>query len=112
MGMVMQTLKTSCGESVMYDSSLNVHFHGTLMSPQCTQDDVVDTIINSGDTFQYSLNLPANEPPGLYWYHPHVHGLGDNAVLGGATGAIIIEGTENFVPSLAGLPQRVLVMLI
>ena len=110
MGMVMQTLKTSCGESVMYDSSLNVHFHGTLMSPQCTQDDVVDTIINSGDTFQYSLNLPANEPPGLYWYHPHVHGLGDNAVLGGATGAIIIEGTENFVPSLAGLPQRVLVM--
>jgi FtsP/CotA-like multicopper oxidase with cupredoxin domain len=109
-GMVMETLKTSCGESVMYDSSMNLHFHGLLVSPQCTKDDVVDTVINSGDTFQFKINIPKNEPPGLYWYHPHLHGLAEAALLGGASGAIVIDGIENFEPSLVGLPQRVLVM--
>lgn len=109
-GMVMQTLKTSCGESVMYDSSLNVHFHGTLVSPKCTKDDIVDTVINSGDTFQYNINIPTDEPPGLYWYHPHLHGIAENALLGGGSGALIVDDIQNFQPMVAGMPQRVLVI--
>ena len=107
-GIFMETLTTSCGESVMYDSSLNVHFHGTLVSPQCTKDDVVDTVINSGDTFQYTISIPADEPPGMYWYHPHIHGIAEAALLGGASGALIVDGIQNFVPFLTGMPQRVL----
>lgn len=107
-GMFMEALKTSCGASAMYDSSLNVHFHGTLVSPQCTKDDVIDTVINSGDTFQYTINIPADEPPGMYWYHPHVHGIAEAALLGGGSGALIVDGIESFVPKLSGMPQRVL----
>ena len=107
-GMFMQALKTSCGATAMYDSSLNVHFHGTLVSPQCTKDDVIDTVINSGDTFQYTINIPTDEPPGMYWYHPHVHGIAEAALLGGGSGALIVDGIENFVPDLSGMPQRVL----
>ena len=107
-GAFMERLKTHCGEAVVYDSSLNVHFHGALVSPACTSDDVVDTVIGSGDTFQYKIQIPANEPAGMYWYHPHLHGIADAAVLGGATGAFFVDGLENFFPALAGMPARTL----
>jgi FtsP/CotA-like multicopper oxidase with cupredoxin domain len=73
----------NCGDSSMTGSSVNIHYHGTNTSPTCHADDVVKTLINSGTTFQYSVEFPANEPPGLYWYHPHVHGISEAAVNGG-----------------------------
>ena len=97
-----------CGDVTMTITSLNVHFHGTNTSPACHSDQVVHTIINSGETFKYSVQFPANEPPGLYWYHSHVHGLSEAAVQGGASGAIIVDGIENVQPAVAGLPERVL----
>ena len=99
-----------CGDITMTITSLNVHFHGTNTSPTCHSDQVVHTIINSGETFKYSVKFSMNEPPGLYWYHPHVHGLSEAAVQGGATGAIIVEGIENVQPAVTGLPERVLII--
>jgi FtsP/CotA-like multicopper oxidase with cupredoxin domain len=99
-----------CGDLTMTITSLNVHFHGTNTSPVCHSDQVVHTIINSGETFEYSVKFPPNEPPGLYWYHPHVHGLSEAAVQGGASGAIVVEGIENVQPEVAGLPERVLMI--
>jgi FtsP/CotA-like multicopper oxidase with cupredoxin domain len=99
-----------CGDATMTITSLNVHYHGTNTSPQCHSDEVIHTIINSGETFQYSIHFPSNEPPGLYWYHPHVHGLAEAAVQGGASGAIIVGGIANLQPAVAGLPERVLVV--
>ena len=97
-----------CGDVTMTITSLNVHFHGTNTKPGCHSDEVIHTIINSGETFKYSVQFPTNEPPGLYWYHPHVHGLSEAAVQGGASGAIIVDGIENVQPAVAGLPERVL----
>ncbi len=99
-----------CGTSTMTPSSVNVHFHGTNTPATCHQDEVIHTIINSGETFQYDVQIPLNEPPGLYWYHPHVHGISENAVLGGASGAIIVEGLQNINPSVAGLAQQLLIV--
>ncbi|HEY2713829.1 MAG TPA: multicopper oxidase domain-containing protein [Chthoniobacterales bacterium] len=94
----------------MTSSSVNIHYHGTNTPPICHQDEVIHTIINSGQTFAYEIHIPKNEPPGLYWYHPHIHGLTNAAVQGGASGALIVEGIENVNPAVAGLPQRVLVV--
>jgi FtsP/CotA-like multicopper oxidase with cupredoxin domain len=98
-----------CGDMTMTITSLNVHYHGTNTSPTCHSDEVIHTIINSGESFQYSLRFPADEPPGLYWYHPHVHGIAEAAVQGGASGVIIVGGIANIQPAVAGLPERVLV---
>src|SRR6516162_2192212 len=91
-------------------TSLNVHYHGTNTTPGCHGDQVIHTIINSGETFNYSLKFPVDEPPGLYWYHPHVHGLAEAAVQGGASGAIIVEGIASVEPAVANLPERVLII--
>jgi FtsP/CotA-like multicopper oxidase with cupredoxin domain len=95
------------GNEVM-DTSTNIHFHGLNVPPTCHQDDVINTIIESGEpAFQYSVQIPANEPPGLYWYHPHIHGLTTTQVNGGASGALIVEGSN---PLTQGLNERVLIL--
>jgi FtsP/CotA-like multicopper oxidase with cupredoxin domain len=94
----------------MTGGSMNIHYHGTNTSPACHEDNVVKTLINSNSTFQYSVHFPANEPPGLYWYHPHVHGLAEAAVLGGAAGALVIDGINNVQPAVAGLRSRVIML--
>ncbi len=105
--------KTSdpCASSSMSLTSTNLHFHGLTIPPICHQDDVLKTSVQPGDPpFQYRIQIPANEPPGLYWYHPHIHGFSKAQVLGGASGALIIEGIERANRELAGLPERVLVI--
>jgi FtsP/CotA-like multicopper oxidase with cupredoxin domain len=100
----------NCGDSTMNTASVNIHYHGTNTSPVCGQDEVIKTIINPGQTFQYNLAFPNDEPPGLYWYHPHVHGIAEKAVLGGASGAIVVNGINNVQPAVSGLRQRILVV--
>jgi FtsP/CotA-like multicopper oxidase with cupredoxin domain len=100
----------NCGATKMGNSSLNIHYHGTNTSPTCHQDEVIKTIINSGETFQYNVAFPANEPPGLYWYHPHVHGIAEAALLGGASGALVVDGIQNVQPAVSGLRHRIIVV--
>jgi FtsP/CotA-like multicopper oxidase with cupredoxin domain len=101
---------TVCGSPDMTVTSVNMHFHGTNTSPRCHSDETVHTLINSGETFTYTLRIPKDEPPGLYWYHPHVHGISSFALQGGSTGAIEVEGIANVQPAVAGLPERYLLL--
>jgi len=99
-----------CLADPMGPATTNLHFHGMNLPPTCHQDDVVSVLVQPQTSFDYLVQIPADEPPGLYWYHPHPHGFSEAQVLGGAAGAIIIEGIESLVPQVAGLPQRVWVL--
>jgi FtsP/CotA-like multicopper oxidase with cupredoxin domain len=100
-----------CASDHMTVLSTNLHFHGTTVPPVCHADDALHTLIQPGDPpFEYRFHIPAKEPPGLYWYHPHVHGFTNPQVLGGASGALIVEGIERANRKLAGLPERVFVI--
>ena len=94
----------------MTGGSMNIHYHGTNTSPACHGDNVVKTLINPGNTFQYSVPFPNNEPPGLYWYHPHAHGLAEAAVFGGAAAALVIDGIENVQPAVSGMKERLIII--
>ncbi|MGC2111564.1 MAG: multicopper oxidase domain-containing protein [Candidatus Korobacteraceae bacterium] len=97
-----------CNDDNVLPSSTNIHFHGLNVPPLCHQDDVLHTVIQSGDpTFQYMTQIPANEPSGMYWYHPHIHGNTSTQVDGGATGAIIVEGNN---PLTQGLNERIMIL--
>lgn len=101
----------TCDAGPMTVTSTNLHFHGLTVPAVCHQDDVLNTLIGSGEpAFEYRFKIPDNQPPGLYWYHPHVHGFTNTQVLGGASGAMIVEGIERAIPEVAGLPERVLVI--
>ncbi len=103
--------ENSCASDLMTRESTNLHFHGLTIPPVCHQDDVLHTSVQPGDApFEYRFRIPDNEPPGLYWYHPHIHGFTKEQVLGGASGAIIVEGIERADKAVAGLPEKVLII--
>lgn len=102
--------KQDCSDPNMGFYSTNLHFHGMRVPPLCHQDDVLHTYVQPGQKFDYDVRIPADQPPGLYWYHPHVHGITEGQVQGGASGALIVDGIEKQRPALAGMPQRVFVV--
>jgi FtsP/CotA-like multicopper oxidase with cupredoxin domain len=112
MSLTMSSGPASCGGGTpMSATSTNLHFHGLTVPSVCHQDDVLQTAIDpSSPAFEYKFQIPSDEPPGLYWYHPHIHGFTKVQVLGGASGALIIEGLERAEHDAAGLPERVLVI--
>ena len=88
----------------------NLHFHGMEISPQSPQDDVIDMMAMPGDTLHYVVKIPADHPPGLFWYHTHPHGESHRQALDGMSGAIVIEGMERYVPEVRNLREQVLVV--
>ena len=42
------------------------------------------------DVVDYRIDIPANHPSGLFWFHPHIHGLALNQVSSGMAGIITI----------------------
>jgi FtsP/CotA-like multicopper oxidase with cupredoxin domain len=100
-----------CQRGAMVPFATNLHFHGLSVPPVCHQDEsLTTTVLPSDPPFEYRLRIPDDQPSGLYWYHPHVHGFSARHIQGGASGALIVEGIERFNPELRGLPERVLVI--
>ncbi len=87
----------------------NLHFHGIETTPRGNSDNIA-ILVPPGTSFDYAVPVPADQPPGLYWYHAHVHGLSEAQVMGGLSGAIIVEGSDKRIAGLAGVQDRVLVL--
>jgi FtsP/CotA-like multicopper oxidase with cupredoxin domain len=88
----------------------NLHFHGLHVSPKAPQDDVLDMMALPGETLHYSVQVPPQQPPGLYWYHTHSHGESYIQDLDGMSGAIVVEGIERYAPEVRNMRERILVL--
>src|SRR2546421_6613640 len=88
----------------------NLHFHGLTVSPDAPQDDVLSMLATPRQVLHYSVEIPRDHPPGLFWYHTHPHGESHRQVLDGMSGAIVLEGMERYVPEIARLRERVIVV--
>jgi FtsP/CotA-like multicopper oxidase with cupredoxin domain len=88
----------------------NLHFHGLTVSPETPQDDVLGMLAMPGQVLHYSVEIPRDHPPGLFWYHTHPHGESHRQVLDGMSGAIVIEGMERYAPEVGRLRERVMVV--
>jgi L-ascorbate oxidase len=106
--------ETDPGEANLYLNPSNLHTHGLIaparaatLSDPSFGDFVYVSIFNSAngipvpqsthqhgpivmDTVDYKIAIPANHPSGLFWFHPHVHGIALNQVVQGLSGMITI----------------------
>lgn len=71
----------------------NLHVHGLHVSSEGNGDNPFVSI-DPDESFDYEFALPADHPPGTYWYHPHRHGHVAEQVGAGLYGAIIVEDPE------------------
>jgi FtsP/CotA-like multicopper oxidase with cupredoxin domain len=90
-------------------STTNLHTHGLHVSPEGRGDDVFVTI-EPGATHDYEIEVPADHPGGLFWYHPHRHGGVAQQVRGGMAGAIIVRGELDAVPEVAAAVEQLMVL--
>lgn len=88
----------------------NLHFHGLHVSPNRPQDDVLSMMAMPGESLEYKVDIPLDQPPGLYWYHTHPHGESYKQTLDGMSGAIVVEGIERYVPEVTKMRERILVL--
>jgi suppressor of ftsI len=88
----------------------NLHFHGLHVSPQSPQDDVLTMSAAPSETLRYTVNVPRNQAPGLYWYHTHQHMESYRQDLDGMSGAIVVEGMDRYLPELRNMEERIIVL--
>lgn len=96
--------------------STNMHLHGLdiaphLFEPPGTSNPLAEMIrISPTGSRDYTFAIPADHPPGLYWYHPHLHGATAVQAVSGMAGGLIIEGDIDKVPEIAAARDVPLVM--
>lgn len=103
---------------------VNIHTHGLIVEPR-KADDVDPTygdyvyvlgypagklpgMIHPDETatdqpIQYDIDIPADHPSGIFWFHPHVHGLGVNQLSEGLSGVITIGSVSDYASSVGAL---------
>lgn len=113
---------------------VNIHTHGLIVEPRKadstdpTYGDYVyvleypagklPSMVDSDETvtdkpIQYDIYIPPNHPPGIYWFHPHVHGLTINQISEGLSGIITIGSVSDYASPPGGLttiPTRYLML--
>ncbi len=108
------------GESFLTLNPTNLHTHGLIVSPREPSatdptygDNIFVLTFNSAngkpqmsphmhatvryDYTDYSIRIPASHPSGLFWFHPHAHGLALNQVSAGLAGIITIGHVSDYV---------------
>jgi len=89
--------------------AINLHFHG-LRIPPTGHADNMHILVPVGQDFDYDFRIPLNHPAGLFWYHDHAHGAAESHVMGGLSGALLIEGFAAQFEGLQAIPQKLLVL--
>ena len=91
------------------DQMTNLHYHGLNVSPRRPSDDIF-VHVDPGDDFDYQIAIPPDHPAGLFWYHPHAHGLTEFQTYSGMSGGLIVEGLLDPFPALRGITERVMLL--
>jgi suppressor of ftsI len=109
------TLRVHPGDTIwlrlanMLAEPTNLHMHGLTVSPRGNSDNVFLNVA-AEQTQDYEIYLPADQPSGLYWYHPHPHRFSDEQTRNGMSGALIVDGLLDPFPTLRHLPERLLLL--
>lgn len=87
----------------------NIHYHG-LHIPITGNADNVFLHIPPGERFTYEFNIAKNHPAGLFWYHPHLHGLVAEQLFGGLAGLFVVRGKLDEIPEVQAAAEQFIVL--
>ena len=112
---------------------VNIHTHGLIVEPRKADPTdhsygdyiyvldypagMLPPMVSPDETatdqpIQYDIYIPPNHPPGLYWFHPHVHGLNINQLSEGLSGIITVGRVTDYAsaPSGSAIHERYLIL--
>lgn len=68
----------------------NIHLHG-FQGPAIQENVFLSTLSTPMHACEYHIDIPQSQPPGTYFYHPHVHGASGVQIAVGLAGTWIVE---------------------
>ncbi|QEH38900.1 Blue copper oxidase CueO precursor [Aquisphaera giovannonii] len=108
------TLKVNPGDTLIIhlendlgDQPTNLHTHGLDISPSGNSDNVL-LDVPPGMSNTYTYQIPADEAPGMDWYHPHRHEHVEEQVYRGLAGVLIIGQADSEIQQVQDLPTRIM----
>ena len=119
--------------AMLAPNPVNIHTHGLIVEPRKadasdpTYGDYIYVLgypagkmpsmvapdeTETDQPIQYDIYVPPNHPSGLYWFHPHVHGLAVNQISEGLSGMITIGSVSDYLSAPAGssIPERYFIL--
>lgn len=123
---------TDPGQANLFRNPTNLHTHGLIVPARVPTlndptfgDDVFVQVYNSAngipvpqtthqhgsikmDYIDYRIDIPSDHPPGLFWFHPHVHGLSLNQVSSGMAGIITIGDVRDYVKAAPSVVRHLI----
>jgi FtsP/CotA-like multicopper oxidase with cupredoxin domain len=89
----------------------NLHYHGLVVTPSPDSgDNVTHVHVNRGDSHIFHFPVPRYHTQGMFWYHPHPHGISTSQVGGGLSGALLVGSILRYFPEYRGVRERVLLI--
>jgi FtsP/CotA-like multicopper oxidase with cupredoxin domain len=97
---------------------INLHTHGLIVEPRKADDSdptygdyvyvlgypvgKLPSMVDSDETatdqpIQYDIYIPTGHPSGIFYFHPHVHGLSVNQLSEGLSGVITIGSVSDYL---------------
>jgi FtsP/CotA-like multicopper oxidase with cupredoxin domain len=86
----------------------NLHTHGMHVSPSGVSDNVF-VLLEPGQFFDYTIDMPKDHPAGTHWYHAHNHGATATQLGNGMAGALIVAGGLDDAEGIKGRTDHVFV---
>ena len=112
------------GQGNLYRNPTNLHTHGLIVEPRTPTandptfgDYVFLQVYNSSngspaaqathqhglnimDVVDYRIEIPKDHPSGIFWFHPHIHGISLNQVSSGLAGILTIGDVSDYVKNV------------
>lgn len=87
----------------------NLHTHGLQVDPTGNADNPFIDLL-PGHYIDLDIQIPDDQPAGLFWYHPHRHMTTARQGWNGLAGAIIVEGGLDELPAIASATERLMIV--
>jgi L-ascorbate oxidase len=106
-GLIVEPRKADAKDPTYGDYSFVLGYPAGKLPPMVSPDETA-----TDKPIQYDIYIPRNHPSGIYWFHPHVHGLNINQISEGLSGVITIGRVTDYAsaPNGTAIPERYFIL--
>ena len=106
-GMIVEPRKATAADPTYGDYVFVLGYPAGKLPPMVSPDETA-----TDKPIQYDIYIPQNHPSGIYWFHPHVHGLTINHLSEGLSGIITIGRVTDYAsaPNGTAIPERFFIL--
>jgi FtsP/CotA-like multicopper oxidase with cupredoxin domain len=111
-GLIVEPRKADASDPTYGDYVFVLGYPRGKLPPMASADAAASGETATDKPIQYDIYIPRSHPSGIFWFHPHVHGLNINQLSEGLSGIITIGRVTDYVSAARGaaIPERYFIL--